>query len=720
MKGTHVFRTAAALAALAASGCTTTIDDTTSSAITATSKRAIAALPGVAAVAYADDGLPFMARGLLGKASGTIVSVDDATTALAAALPPLAAMFEVRADELVPTHVQHDDLGMTHVRYSQTKNGLAVIGGDFVVHLSADRTIDSINGSIRDGGTLPADARIRADTAHAIARGATSDGNVDVIGTELVYVIASGSGAMHLAWQVEVTGRNELLHDLVYVDAATGAVVERSPQVFTARSREIRNGNNCTYPLSCGSATVVGTEASPPTDAVALAAFTNTGITYDCYSTLFNRDSYNGAGAKLTSLVHVRFQGQGGTSGNNAAWAGNQMVYGDGDGTTFLPLAHSLDVTAHELTHGVTSSTAKLVYQNEPGALNEGMSDIIGAVCEAWSDGEVSADTWLIGEDIFTPNTAGDALRYMANPTADASLYPAQLGGSRDFYGERYTGSQDNGGVHLNSGIPNLAFQLLVAGGKHPRNKTTFSVPGIGITKAGAIFQRALTQGYFTSSTNLAQARAHTETVAEQLYPGSAKIAVGFAWAAVGVGQPPQSNDMTPPAVSIVSPTDGATLDAGFVVTVLATDDVAVDRVELSVDGQPAGTDNTAPYEFATDSALAPGSHTITATAYDLFNQASATVTVTIASGATCQADSDCEGAEQCKDGACVAPTTCTTDSECDSGETCTAGVCESTGGNETGDGGGCGCATGGNRSTAGNLVLLLATMLLVGRRRRR
>jgi Cys-rich repeat protein len=713
MTKTHGLCTTAALLGLVA--CATQSDDAL------TGSRPTATPPHVAAIGYADDGLPFMVRGQLGRASAPIISVDDATTALAAALPPLTAKFQVSADALVPTRVQHDELGMTHVRYAQQKDGLPVVGGDFVVHLDADRVIASVNGSIRDGGPSAADARVSADTAREVARNATSNGNVDASAADLMYVIATGDGAMHLAWQVEVTGRGELLDDLVYVDALTGSVVDRHPQVFTAKNREIRNGNNCAYPFGCGTTALLGTEASPPTsDVVAMAAFENTGLTWDCYQTLFNRDSYDNAGGKLKSIVHVVFQTQSGTTGNNAAWTGNQMVYGDGDGQLMYQLARSLDVTAHELTHGVTAATAKLAYQNESGALNEGMSDIMGAVCESWHDGAVSADTWLVGEDIFTPNTPGDALRYMANPTADASLYPPQLGGSRDYYPERYQGADDNGGVHLNSGIANLAFELLVVGGKHPRNKTTFNVPGIGIQKAGAIFQRALTQGYFTSNTNFTQARTQTEMVATQLYPGSTSTAVGFAWAAVGIGQPPTPSDTTPPMVSITSPTDGATVNAGFTVSVQASDDVGVDHVELAIDGQSAGTSMTAPYMFTTPATLAAGSHTLTATAYDLFNQASATVTVTIASGAQCEHNSDCQAGEQCKDGTCVAPTSCTTDTDCGSGETCTAGICVPPGGSDNGDGGGCGCAVGTDRSvTVGNLLLLLGTLFFVGRRRR-
>ena len=718
-RGLHTF---GLLLALAASCATPGTDEAGVEPGPAAIRSALDALPSVVRVEYANDGVPYLIAGQLGRATGRIHDVHDAAIELAAALPALAATFQVRADDLVAARVHHDRYGLTHVRYTQMKNGLHVVGGDFVVHLDAGGAIVSINGSARDGGALPVSPAVTADTARSIARGATADGLVDALGAELLYVITTGDGAMHLAWEVEVTGRDGfLLRDLVYVDAITGAVVDRRPQVFTARDREIRTGNNCTYPF-CGSTQVVGTEASPPTgDMVALAAFTNTGATYDCYSTLFGRDSYDDGGAKLRSLVHVSFYTPNGATGNNAAWTGDQMVYGDGDGQMMSPLALSLDVTAHELTHGVTTSTANLAYQNEPGALNEGISDILAAVCEAWKDGAVSADTWLVGEDIFTPSTAGDALRYMANPTADASLYPPELGGSRDYYPERYQGNQDNGGVHLNSGIPNLAFHLLVAGGKHPRNKTSFNVPGIGMEKAGAIFQHALTQGYFTSNTTLAQARAQTEQVAMQLYPGSTAIAVGFAWAAVGVGAPPEVSDTVPPTVSIVTPVDGATVDAGFTVQVQASDDVGVVRVELAIDGTVVESDTTAPYDFATAATLAAGDHTIEATAYDMFNEASDSITITVASGAACETNDDCPGDERCENGTCVAPPPgCTSDTDCATGEVCTSGVCEPMDNPGTGEGGGCGCATTGSSVAAGNTIVWFLALLLIGRRRTR
>lgn len=615
----------ASLALLALAGCTAAPDE---SSLARLSARAIDI--DVQKV-ETFGGAPYSARGLFGTA-GTIRDAGDAAAdpGLGAALVEIAAVFQIRADQLVPVRVTHDRLGMTHIIYEQRGNGLRVVGGDLAVHVTADGAVRVANGTVRDATKLPATPLVTAIAAADTARRATADGQVDAGDPDLVYVISSATQAIHLAWSVPVQGRTELLFDRVFVDARDGRVVDRRPEVYTARNRTVFDGHGGTVPFT--SSTQVGTEAAPPTEAVARAAFDNTGATYDCYHELFGRDSYDGAGGTLKSLVHIVFpNGQGGTTGNNAAWTNNQMAYGDGDGTLMGPTPLGFDVTAHELTHGVTSRTANLAYQGESGALNEGISDIMAAVCEAHKVGAVSTKTWLIGEDIFTPATAGDALRYMADPSADSALYPPQIGGSRDFYADRYTGNQDNGGVHLNSGIANLAFQLLVVGGKHPRNKTAFSVPAIGIEHGGAIFERALTNGYFTSTTNFAQARTATEHAATDLYPtGPETTAVSVAWAAVGVGTVPAGVDTTPPTVAITSPADGSTVSPGFAVDVTATDDVGVARVELAVDGVMVASSTTAPYQFTTDAALAAGAHTVKATAFDALNQASASVTVTI------------------------------------------------------------------------------------------
>ena len=574
-------------------------------------------------IEVARDGIPYFLRGDLGQVTAPIDTLAQAQAAIAGVLPAIASRMGVPATDLVATRTERDDLGMTHVRLAQQKNGLRVVSGDVIVHIGADGTVSSVNGSARDRD-LPATPSISSDDAAQAAVKATQD-PVDAKHSELTYVVSNHDGELYLAWEVLVNGRDgALVQDLVYVDALTGNVVDRHPQLFTLKNRISRNGGGGAFPVA--NAPTIGTETAPPTDPVALAAFTNTGVTYDCYKTLFNRDSYNNLGATLTSEVHVVFPvGNGQTSPDNAVWSAQDMMmaYGDGDGVQMKQLAYALDVTAHELTHAVTSSTANLVYQDESGALNEGMSDIMASVCEAWKAGAVSAKTWQVGEDIWTPAVAGDALRYMDTPAKD--------GVSPDFYPDRYIGPDDFGGVHSNSGLANLSFYLLSAGGKHPRAKTTFTVPGVGIAKAGAIYQRALTTK-FTPNTTMAQARTLIETAAGELYPGTcAKLSAALAWATIGVGTAP--TDAVPPTVAITSPATGTKVTPGFQVQATAADDQCISKVELLIDGAVAQTLTAAPFTFTTDANLATGMHTIQVKSYDAFNQATANSMVTVGGG---------------------------------------------------------------------------------------
>jgi uncharacterized protein (TIGR03382 family) len=682
-------------ALLALGGCATVEDEAPAAqARAAAPAQNGSGLPRIDRVITGSDGLPTFLRGDLGRLTpGT----PDPVIALEPALPAIAAAFRLRAEDLVLVKAERDPQGMTHVRYQQHKHGLRVVGGQLVVHVAADGVIRSVTSDAKDGVDVDPVPTIERDAAIATAIAATADGQVDLHNADLVYLLTEARG-LHLAWELELLGQDGIaVADRVFVDAHRGDVIDRHPQIFPIKNREIFDAQGRSPPYSATPGPVLGREGQPPTDAVGLAAYDNTGSTYDCYQQLYQRDSYDNAGAKLTSVVHATFRTPTGqTTANNAAWVAafgpGMMVYGDGDGRLMTALARSFDVTAHELTHAVTSETAALAYRNESGAINEAMSDIMAAVCEAWKDRAVSGDTWLVGEDVFTPTTAGDAMRYMADPTRDRTLYPAELGGSRDFYADRYTGTQDNGGVHLNSGIANLAFYLLSQGGRHPRNRTTFTVPAIGIEKAGAIFQRALTQGYLTQNSNFAAARAATEEAAGDLYGASDVLAVGTAWAAVGVGAPPATGpDTTPPTVAITAPTSGASVTPGFAIAVTATDDQGVQRVEVAIDGTAVGTDNVPPYEFSAPADLATGSHTITATAFDAANQATATATVTVVG-----ADQVCEPA-------------------CGEGETCVDNVCVPTP-SADGDAGGC-CGTSSSPTSA---LGALGVAAVLGLRRRR
>ncbi|MBY6037617.1 M4 family metallopeptidase [Fictibacillus nanhaiensis] len=249
-------------------------------------------------------------------------------------------------------------------------------------------------------------------------------------------------------------------------------------------------------------------------DAAVVDAHYFAGITFDYYKNTHARNSYDNKGARITSSVHY------GSNYNNAFWNGSQMVYGDGDGTTFIPLSGGIDVVAHELTHAVTDTSSDLVYQNESGALNEAMSDIFGTLVEYHDNNNPDFE---IGEDIYTPGTPGDALRSMSDPTKY---------NDPDHYSVRYTGTGDNGGVHINSGIINKAAYLLSEGGTH----YGVTVTGIGRSKLGAIFYRMNTV-YLTSSSNFSQARAAAISSATDLYGAASQevTSVKQAFDAVGI-----------------------------------------------------------------------------------------------------------------------------------------------------------------------------------------
>lgn len=235
------------------------------------------------------------------------------------------------------------------------------------------------------------------------------------------------------------------------------------------------------------------------------------GIVYDYYMNTHGRNSWDNKGGTLRNVVHYL------NKYNNAFWNGFMMTYGDGDGVTFSSLAGALDVIGHEITHGVIESTAGLLYENQSGALNESYADIFGTFCEFYGRGQ--SGNWLIGEDIYTPSVAGDALRSMQDPHRGADWQPAHMSEYVDLLNDYYN---DEGGVHINSGIPNKACYLLAS--------------DIGIQKAERIYYRALAT-YLTNAAQFVDARNSTLQAATDLYGnGSAEYsAVDNAFTSVGI-----------------------------------------------------------------------------------------------------------------------------------------------------------------------------------------
>ncbi|MCW2923962.1 MAG: peptidase [Thermoleophilia bacterium] len=293
----------------------------------------------------------------------------------------------------------------------------------------------------------------------------------------------------------------------------------------TASAGEVGGPNRATYDAkgsenpAGGLGTLVRKEGQGATgDKAVDAAHDNAGLVHEFYKTVLGRDSIDGHGMQMKSVVHF------GHAYNNAYWDGEKMTYGDGDGVTFSPLSAAVDVVGHEMTHGVTENTAGLTYRNQSGALNESWSDVMGELIEQWSEnrsGFGSADAakgaeWLIGEDVFTPGTAGDALRSMKAPGTAYKGDPQP--GDMAHYKKM---SSDNGGVHVNSGIPNKA--AYEAGIR------------IGGEKLAKIWYTALTD-YLKPTSSFDDAAAATLAAATKLYgAGAESQAITDAWKAVGI-----------------------------------------------------------------------------------------------------------------------------------------------------------------------------------------
>ena len=265
---------------------------------------------------------------------------------------------------------------------------------------------------------------------------------------------------------------------------------------------------------------VRGEGDKPSKDVSVNEAYDGSGATYDFYSEVFKRNSIDDRGLRLDSTVHY------GVKYDNAFWNGQQMIYGDGDGELFNRFTISLDVIGHELTHGVTQYEASLEYHDEPGALNESMSDVFGSMVKQYAKKQTVKDAdWLIGAGLLAEGVKGVALRSMKAPgTAydDPKLGKDPQPDSMKGY---VKGPEDNGGVHVNSGIPNRAFYLAAM---------ALSPDGHAWDKAGPIWYEVLCNRLRPDS-GFADCAKLTIQVAKDMYGAQGKSAVQKAWKTVGL-----------------------------------------------------------------------------------------------------------------------------------------------------------------------------------------
>ncbi len=454
--------------------------------------------------------------------------------------------------------------GTTHVKLVEKHNNIPVYGSDQTVTLDKENNVKAFFGQVipnLEDKNIPTFASISAEQAETIAK-ADIEKEVGKVknydGVKKDLFVYEKDGNYYLAYLVKASiSKPAPGYWHYFVDATNGNVIEKYNAVDNItgfgygvlgarQSFEIaQNEKTGAFHLFDGKRGqgvhtfdaenmdenwfnifsqwfgYTGVEVESKNkffdDKAAVDAHVNAGKVYDYYKKTFNRNSFDDKGAKLISSVHV------GESWNNAAWNGIQMMYGDGDGKTFIPLAAGLDVIGHELTHAVTEHTANLVYKNESGPLNESLSDIMGVMVEKKS--------WDLGADIYTPGKPGDALRSLKDPASIPNpLKPGE--GYPDHYNKRYTGTADHGGVHINSSINNKAAYLVSDGGTHYGVKVT----GVGREATEKIYYRALTK-YLTANSDFKMMRQAALQSAEDLYGKNSKElqAVTKAYDAVGV-----------------------------------------------------------------------------------------------------------------------------------------------------------------------------------------
>jgi Zn-dependent metalloprotease len=501
----------------------------------------------------------------------------------------------IAANDFNTLSVNFDDLNMAHTKVRQTVAGVPVWEGEAIVHVKSDGSLRSITDDLKDNIIVSTQPNFTAEDAVKLAKD-LYQGEAELTEEPNVGLwVFRGKTRDHLTYRVEMPrldGTPNTSIPVIFVDAQTGENVFEYNNLQTGSGDSLYSGTVTidtsssagtfymedltrkmgTFNMNNTGNTTTGTGGTQSrytgADDIWNATGERAGVdahygarwTYDYFKNIHGRNGINGSDGPgttsaaangsvslVTSRVHF------GSNYNNAFWYNNQMTYGDGNGTSFSPLV-SLDIAGHEMTHGITQYSANLTYSNESGALNESMSDVFGAMVESYArGGVVDANTWKIGEQCYTPSTAGDALRYMDNPhLAGNGGYTSD--DDPDHYAERYTGTADSGGVHINSGIGNKAFYLVSAGGTHHRSGVTTT--GIGAGDAARIWYRALTV-YMTSGTTFSGARTATLNAATDLFGSSSAQynSTATAWCAVGVGACPTSPTPTPTATPTPTPT---------------------------------------------------------------------------------------------------------------------------------------------------------------------
>jgi len=516
--------------------------------------------------------LPIMAR----ASGGGAIDVRGANLAAQGPIDPLAFFtaypeaFHVGdpAANLRLIRTESDTLGTIHTTYQQLHAGVPVFSGTLKVHQNAAGDIICVNGRYYPIAAEKFDPKpsMQSDAAVNIASAALPVGNLTAVENELVIVDPGWYGdspmGPHLAYYIILFNSDAAVREAFIVDAHTGEILDQWSTIHTARNRQIYDG--------LGATAIPGSLARPEGQPAVASpedvnrAYDYYGDTYDFYLRAFNRDSINNAGMAMVATVNSTSP-----SCPNAYWNGAQMVFCTGTVTD--------DIVGHELTHGVTQNTAGLVYQNQPGQLNESFSDIMGELidlyngnaafagspggtpwpthptgdgldvannlrttgCSKRADGFPDGVRWLMAEDAYA---FGSEIRDMWNPPCrnhpDRALSPLQT-----------CAAGDSGGVHSGSGVPNHAFAMITDG----KTFNGYTTVGIGPIKAGAVWYRALTT-YLTQASDFADAYVAFNQAAADL-----------------IGTAPNDPRTGLPSASVFTADDAADVDRGLLATEMNT-----------------------------------------------------------------------------------------------------------------------------------------------------
>jgi len=558
---------------------------TPAKAITASQKQALGAYPELRILWNRERGVPYALRGFRRFAVG------DSVNSVFDFLDEIKAAFRMRdpRSEFELRKLQRDELGYEHIRLRQFYQGIPVAGSEMIVHINEQREVYLVNGHYTPD--------IDISIAPFITESQALQTGLDNFSEELTLSVVQGPDLViypvgnhhHLAYRYslycnEAGGAGLWIH---YVDAHSGELLDRyndikfiepptdngDPVSISGQRLTGEGGGNVVFPgwqdytnmayylwsndlwwyirndaLEGVDAETYAHRTTSPnwgsSDRAEISAAENFYLTQRYFSRKHNRESFDDSGHYVQAYVHVRHP----NCPNNAWWDPQNVWFAfcDGDGITYDPFP-TLDVVAHEFSHGWTSHESNLTYRKESGALNESFSDIMGANVEfyAQEDGRSyypntlpgRAD-WLCGED---SKKSEIATRDMRNPSNTATVGEGRESPSR--YHGRYwvSDSYDNGGVHFNSGVQNFFYYLLSDGGAGSNEGTPYQVIGIGINNARRIAYHVNTY-YLTESDTFQTARWYWIVAAEALflpnYPERV-AAVKKAWDAVGVREVP-------------------------------------------------------------------------------------------------------------------------------------------------------------------------------------